>query len=57
MQIKGNPKLQTQVKINKKNQLENVNIFLPISLNICLGVQKNRLIDAVLLSSHKLCFG
>ena len=26
-------------------------IFLPISLNMCLGAQKNRLIEACLLST------
>ena len=30
-------------------------IFLPISLNICFGAQKNRLIDTVLLSIHNIC--
>ena len=29
-----------------------VNIFLPISFNICLGAQKNCLIETVLLSTH-----
>ena len=32
-------------------------IFLTISLNICLGAQKNRLIKTVLLSTHNICFG
>ena len=31
-------------------------IFLPISLNICFGAQKNRLIETVLLSTHNICF-
>ena len=31
--------------------------FLPISFNICLGAQKNCLIEAVLLSNHNICFG
>ena len=32
-------------------------IFLPINLNMCLGAQKNRLIETVLLSTHNICFG
>ena len=32
-------------------------IFIPISLNICLGAQMNRLIKTVLLSTHNICFG
>ena len=28
-----------------------------MSLNICLGAQKNRLIETVLFSTHNLCFG
>ena len=31
-----------------------VNIFLPISFNICLGAQKNHLIETVLLSTHNM---
>ena len=31
-------------------------IFLPIILNMCLGAQKNRLIETVLLSTHNICF-
>ena len=31
-----------------------VNIFLPISFNICLGAQKNHLIETVLLSTHNI---
>ena len=31
--------------------------FLPISLNICFGAQKNGLIETVLLSTHNICFG
>ena len=34
-----------------------VNIFLPISLNKCLGAQKKSLIETVLLSTHNICFG
>ena len=40
----------------KKIQHKIVNIFLPISFNICLGAQKNRLIETVLLSTHNICF-
>ena len=32
-------------------------VFLPISCNICFGAQTNRLIEAVLLSTHNICFG
>ena len=32
-------------------------IFLPISLNMCFGAQKNRLIEMVLLSTYNICFG
>ena len=32
-------------------------IFLPINLNMCLGAQKNHLIESVLLSTHNICFG
>ena len=32
-------------------------ISLPINLNMCLGAQKNRLIETVLLSTHNICFG
>ena len=32
-------------------------IFLPINLNMCLGAQKNRLIETVLLSTHNVYFG
>ena len=31
--------------------------FLPINLNMCLGAQKSRLIETVLLSTHNICFG
>ena len=34
-----------------------VNIFLPISFNICLGAQKNFLIEMVLLSTYNIYFG
>ena len=30
---------------------------LSISLNICFGAQKNRLIETVLLRTHNICFG
>ena len=32
-------------------------IFLLISVNICFGVQKNCLIEMLLLSTHFICFG
>ena len=32
-------------------------VFLTIGLNMCFGVQKNRLIKTVLLSTHNICFG
>ena len=34
-----------------------VSIFLPVYLKCVLGAQKNRLIETVLLSTHKICFG
>ena len=33
-----------------------VNIFLPINFNLCLGAQKNRLIETLLLSTHNISF-
>ena len=42
---------------NKIFERRIVNIFLPITFNICLGAQKNRLIETVLLSTHNICFG
>ena len=47
----------TQVKINNKFQHEILTIFLPIIIAYVLGAQKNRLIETVLLSTHKICFG
>ena len=38
-------------------QRKKVNIFLPISFNICLAAQKNRLIETVLLSTHNIWVG
>ena len=32
-------------------------IYLSISINMCFGAQKYRLIETVLLSTHKICFG
>ena len=32
-------------------------IYLSISLNMCFGARKNRLIETVLLSTHNICFG
>ena len=34
-----------------------VNIFLPISFNICFGCSKERLIEMVPLSTQNICFG
>ena len=33
-----------------------LNTFLFISCNICLGAQKNCLIETILLSAHNICF-
>ena len=41
----------------QKNEHKIVNIFLPISFNICFGCSKKRLIGTVLLSTHNICFG
>ena len=41
---------------NQNFQPAIVNIFLPVILSICLGAQKNRLIETVLLSTHNICF-
>ena len=46
-----------QVQIRKFYELKIVIIFLPINLNMCLGAQKNHLIEMVLLSTHNICFG
>ena len=32
-------------------------IVLLISLNMCLGAERNRLNETILLSSHNICFG
>ena len=32
-------------------------ISLPTNFNMCFGAQKNRLIEAVLLGTHNICFG
>ena len=34
-----------------------VNVFLVTSFNISLDAQENCLIEAVLLSTHNICFG
>ena len=46
-----------RVMINTVFERKIVNIFLPISFNICFGAQKNRLIETVLLSTYNICFG
>ena len=43
------------IEIRKFYVRKIVNIFLPINLNVCLGAQKNRLIETVLLSTHNIC--
>ena len=46
------------IGLDKQNfQCKDVNIFLLISFNICLGAQKNRLIETVLLRTHNICLG
>ena len=45
------------ILINKTFQCKIVNISLPINFNICLGAQKNRLIETLVLSTHNICFG
>ena len=32
-------------------------MFMCFRIYICLGAQKNRLIETVLLSTHNICFG
>ena len=45
-------------RFRQKNfQHKIVTFFLPISFSICLGAQKKRLIETVLLSTHNICFG
>ena len=39
------------------SQCKIINVFLPFNFNICFGCSKNRLIETVLLSTHKVCFG
>ena len=39
----------------QKNQRKIVDIFLPPAFSMCLGAQKNRLIETVLLSTHTIC--
>ena len=46
----------SHVQISKLNVHKNVNIFLSISLNICLDTQNNCLIETVLLSTHNIHF-
>ena len=45
------------VQIKKFYLRKNLIIFLPINFNMCLGAQKNHLIETVLLSNHNICFG
>ena len=43
--------------VKQNNLRKMLIIFLFISLNMCLGAQKNRLNKTVLLSTHSICFG
>ena len=45
----------TKVKINKIFEHKIVNIFLPISFNMCFGCKNIHLIETVLLSTHYIC--
>ena len=49
--------LELLLKIRKNNFRKIAIIFLSIGLNMYFDSQKNPLIEAVLLSSHNLCFG
>ena len=53
----NNNNLRHWSRYAKKYERKIVNISLSISLNICFCVQKNRLIETVLLSTHNVCFG
>ena len=51
-------KMPIYIGLDKQNfERKILNNLLPISFNICLGAQKNRLIETVLLSTHNICFG
>ena len=43
--------------VKQKNQRKSMIIFLSINFSMCLGAQKNRLIETVLLSTHNICCG
>ena len=55
--ISLNPEQFHRASWAKKSPGKIVIIFLSVSLNICLGAQKNRLIETVLLSTHNTCSG
>ena len=58
MSIGSDYQLITGLETNKKNQRKNCYYFLTHNFfAYVLGAQKNRLIEAVLLSTHKICFG
>ena len=42
--------------MNKIFEHKIVNIFLPISFNMCFECSKNRLVEMALLSTHNICF-
>ena len=50
----------SEVQINKSLERKIVNIFLPVSLNICFGCSKEGSVSlrlkTVLLSTHNICF-
>ena len=45
----------TRVQIFKSFEFKSLIIFLPFSLNMCFGAEKN--IETVLLSTDNICFG
>ena len=45
------------IDTDKPTFCQNCDYFLFISLNICFGCSKNRLIETVLLSTHNICYG
>ena len=49
---KQSSNLKHMLRLNKMFQRKNVNIFLPIGLNIRFGAQKNCLVQTILLRTH-----
>ena len=43
--------------MNNSFERKIVKIFLPNSLNICFGTQKNSLNETILLSTKNICLG